>query len=62
MGRTVEQRGAGLALDDLSAASLHAAVQRLVADYDRYSENARKAADAVQREHSGAHLLAAVLA
>jgi glycosyltransferase involved in cell wall biosynthesis len=62
MGAQVERFEAGLALDDLSAASLHEAVRRLVASYERYSSNAREAARAIEREHDPARLLASVLA
>ena len=61
MARTIERLDAGIALEDLSAAELHRAVRTLVAHYDRYSANAREAAKTIQEEHSGAHLLRAVL-
>ncbi len=61
MAHTVERLGAGITLEDLSAAELHSAVRTVVAQYDRYSANAREAAKNIQAEHSGAHLLRAVL-
>ena len=61
MAHTVERFDAGIALTDLSAGELHRAVRTVVAQYDRYSANAREAAKCVQEEHSGAHLLRAVL-
>ncbi len=61
MARTIERLDAGIALEDLSAAELHRAVRTVVAQYDRYSANAREAAKTIQEEHSGAHLLRAVL-
>jgi glycosyltransferase involved in cell wall biosynthesis len=61
MGDRVEQLEAGVALADLSADALFSAVRRVIADYEHYSENARKAAEAIQEEHSGAHMLRAVL-
>lgn len=62
MARAVERRQAGIALDDPSAAALLDAVRAVLADYDRYSAGARKAAEAIQEEHSGVHLLRAVSA
>ncbi len=61
MGQTVERLDAGIALEDLSAAALHAAAQAVIDQYERYSANARKAAEVIHEEHSGAHLLRAVL-
>jgi glycosyltransferase involved in cell wall biosynthesis len=61
MGRTIERLDAGIALEDLSASALHAAACKVIEEYDRYSTNARKAAEAIQEENSGAHLVRAVL-
>ena len=61
MGHTVERLDAGVALDDLSASALHTAVRTVMDEYERYSANARKAAEVIREEHSGAHLLRAVL-
>jgi glycosyltransferase involved in cell wall biosynthesis len=61
MGRTVERLGAGIALDDLSASALYTAARTVIDEYERYSASARKAAEVIQEEHSGAHLLQAVL-
>jgi glycosyltransferase involved in cell wall biosynthesis len=61
MGHTVERLDAGFALEDLSAPALHAATRTLIDEYERYSANARKAAEVIHEEHSGAHLLRAVL-
>jgi glycosyltransferase involved in cell wall biosynthesis len=61
MARTVERRECGVALRDLSAEAIYDAVRAVIDDYDRYSANARKAADAVKDQNSGAHLLNAVL-
>ncbi len=62
MGETVERLEAGIALEDLSPQALRQAVRAVVSQYDRYSANARKAAEAVQQEHSGRHLLDAIRA
>jgi glycosyltransferase involved in cell wall biosynthesis len=62
MGVQVERFEAGLALEDPSGQALHGAVRTLLADYARYSANARRAARAIEREHDPARLLAAVLA
>jgi glycosyltransferase involved in cell wall biosynthesis len=62
MGRTVTRFEAGLALDSLDTASIHTAVKRLIADYDRFSAGARRAAPVVHAEHSARHLLDAVIA
>ncbi len=62
MARTVERLEAGVALEDLSAESLLAAVRGVIDEYDGYSANARKAAEAVRKDHSGAHMLRAVSA
>lgn len=40
----IDEFEAGVALDDYSPASLHAAVEKILADYQRYSDNALKAA------------------
>jgi glycosyltransferase involved in cell wall biosynthesis len=61
MARTVERLECGVSLEDLSAEAIYDAVRAVIGDYDRYSANARKAADAVKEQHSGAHLLRAVL-
>jgi glycosyltransferase involved in cell wall biosynthesis len=61
MGRTVERLEAGFALEDLSAPALYAAAHTLIDQYELYSANARKAAEVIHEEHSGAHLLRAVL-
>jgi glycosyltransferase involved in cell wall biosynthesis len=61
MGRTVERLDAGIALDDVSASRLYGAARTVIDEYERYSANARKAAEVIQEEHSGAHLLRAVL-
>ena len=61
MGQMVERLDAGIALEDLSASALYTAVGILIGEYGRYSANARKAAEVVHEEHSGAHLLQAVL-
>jgi glycosyltransferase involved in cell wall biosynthesis len=61
MGRTVERLDAGIALEDLSASMLYGAARTVIDEYERYSANARKAAEVIQEEHSGAHLLKAVL-
>ena len=42
--------------------TLFPAVRAVISQYDRYSANARKAAEAVQQEHSGRHLLDAIRA
>jgi hypothetical protein len=62
MGRAVARFDAGIALESLDAASLHAAAQRIAADYARFSANARRAAEVIHAEHSARHLLDAVLA
>jgi len=61
MGHTVERLDAGIALEDLSGPALYAATRTLIDQYERYSANARKAAEVIHEEHSGAHLLRAVL-
>jgi glycosyltransferase involved in cell wall biosynthesis len=61
MGQTVDRLDAGIALEDLSASALYTAARTLIGEYERYSANARKAAEVIHEEHSGAHLLRAVL-
>jgi glycosyltransferase involved in cell wall biosynthesis len=61
MGDAVQATGAGVAVDDVSAEALREAAHRVIDDYEGYSANARKAAALMQEEHSGAHLLRAVL-
>lgn len=60
MARRVEGLDAGVALEDPSAEALHGAVRTVIDDYTRYAANARKAAEVIQEEHSGAHLLRAI--
>lgn len=62
MADVVERNGAGIALDDPSAAALLEAVETVISGYERFSANARKAAEVVREEHSGAHMLRAVTA
>ena len=61
MAECVEELEAGIVLDDPSGSALHAAARQLIGAYERYSANARKAAEVIGQRHSGAHLLAAVL-
>jgi glycosyltransferase involved in cell wall biosynthesis len=62
MGRTISRLGAGVALDDVSGPSLHAAAREIIESYAAFSERSRKAADTIRREHDAVHLLDAVRA
>ncbi len=61
IGRAVERSEAGVALDEPTGPALLEAARQVIDEYDRYSANARRAADLMQQEHSGGHLLRAVL-
>ncbi len=61
MAALLQRFDAGLAIDDLSAASLLQAIDRLLADYPRFAERARAASAVVRSEHSARRLIDAVL-
>jgi glycosyltransferase involved in cell wall biosynthesis len=60
MARVVERFDAGVAVVDLSPASLLSAVETIRADYPRYHRNALEAGRTLQEEHSARHLLEAI--
>jgi glycosyltransferase involved in cell wall biosynthesis len=60
MARAVERFDAGVAVVDLSPASLLSAVETIRADYPRYHRNALEAGRTLQEEHSARHLLEAI--
>ncbi len=62
MARTIERFGAGIAVDDPSAAPLLAAAEAIRADYARYRDNAHRAGRALQEENSARRLLAVLAA
>lgn len=61
MAALLQRFDAGLAIADLSAASLLQAIDRLLADYPHYAARACVASAAVQSEHSARHLIDTVL-
>ena len=61
MGLIVDRMEAGVVIEERTPAALLEAARQVIDDYGRYSENARRAADLIQNEHSGAHLLRAIL-
>jgi hypothetical protein len=62
LGRLIERFGAGAALNDASPAALGEAVERIAADYARYSAAALEGGRVLQREFHASRLLDAVLA
>ena len=61
MAAVAERFGAGVATADLSAAGLLAAVETVLADYDRYAAGARAAARELRAQHSARRLIDVVL-
>lgn len=61
MARAIGRFGAGVAIEELNPDALLAAVEAVRDEYPRYRRNALDAGRALQEEHSGGHLLEALL-
>jgi len=61
MARAIRRFGAGVAIEELDPDALLAAVEAVRDEYPRYRRNALDAGRALQEEHSGGHLLEALL-
>ena len=61
MARAALRFGAGVALEDPSPASIHAAVEAVRAEYPRFRRNALEAGSALRKEHDARQLLEVLL-
>ncbi|MGA6993787.1 MAG: glycosyltransferase [Candidatus Deferrimicrobiaceae bacterium] len=61
MAQAIGRFGAGVAIEELNPAALLAAVKGVRDEYPRYRRNALDAGRVLQEEHSGGHLLEALL-
>ena len=57
MARVVERFDAGLVIEDPSPPSLYEAVRNIIANYERFQENALCGGNTLQKENNAAHLI-----